>query len=363
MIALSLVKNKKLRIIEKKIPKKLHPLKCRLQIFYSGICASDIPRAFNGMAYSYPLIMGHEFVGKIIQTGKSVTKFNNNDIVSAYPLIPQCIHDHKKKICDNCKSENYNLCNNYSYYGSRIDGSFCEVLDVYEWNIYKISRKMDLNICSLLEPTAVAFNILDKFPNFLPKKNRFLLIGSGFIGQILARILKRKKPKINLTTLDRNSFKLKKIKKYSNNQLLFTNKNSSEDQYILSSLNEKFDVVIESSGNYKNFVSSLNFVKKNGSIIFSGNPNNDIKFSKNQISSILRKELIIRGVWNSSFKKKMNNWRSAENFLSNIQNSNLGQLITHEVNLENSAGLLNKIYISKNRKTNLNYIKGLIKSC
>ena len=87
-----------------------------------------------------------------------------------------------------------------------------------------------------------------------------------------------------------------------------------------------------------------------------------IKFSRNQIGDILRKELIIKGVWNSSFKKKMNNWKSAENFLANIQNSNLGQLITHAVGLENSAELLNKIHISKNRKTNLNYIKGLIKS-
>ena len=76
MIALSLIKNKKLKIIEKNVSKILHPLKCRLQILYSGICASDIPRAFNSMAYTYPLIMGHEFVAKIIQVGKSVKKFN-----------------------------------------------------------------------------------------------------------------------------------------------------------------------------------------------------------------------------------------------------------------------------------------------
>ena len=85
MIALSLIKNKKLKIIEKKISGVLHPLKCRLQIFYSGICASDIPRAFNGMAYTYPLIMGHEFVGKIIQTGKSVKQFNKTILFQHIP--------------------------------------------------------------------------------------------------------------------------------------------------------------------------------------------------------------------------------------------------------------------------------------
>jgi|TARA_B100000959_G_scaffold268049_1_gene312304 threonine dehydrogenase-like Zn-dependent dehydrogenase len=362
MIALSLIKNKKLKIVEKRVSKILHPLKCRLQILYSGICASDIPRAFNGMAYTYPLIMGHEFVAKIIQMGKSVKKFNKNDIVSAYPLIPQCINNPRKNKCDYCMSKNYNLCNNYSYYGSRIDGSFCEILDVYEWNLYKIDKKISHNLGSIIEPTAVAFNILDKFQNFLSKKNKTLLIGSGFIGQILARILRRKNPNVNLIALDRNLFKLKEIKKYSNDQLLFTNNNTSEDQNTLSSLSSKFDVVIENSGNYKNFISSLNFVKKNGLVVFSGNPNNDIKFNKNQISSILRKEIIIKGVWNSSFKRKNNNWKSAENFLKSANNNNLEELITHTVDLEKSPVLLNKIYLAKNKKTKLNYIKGIIKS-
>ena len=41
-------------------------------------------------------------------------------------------------------------------------------------------------------------------------------------------------------------------------------------------------------------ISPLNFVKKSGVVIFSGNPNNDVKLSKNQISSVLRKEIIIK---------------------------------------------------------------------
>ena len=97
-------------------------------------------------------------------------------------------------------------------------------------------------------------------------------------------------------------------------------------------------------------------------MIFSGNPNNHIELHKNQISNILRKEIIIKGVWNSSFKKKINNWQSAENFLGNAHNDNLEQLITHTIDLERSPALLNKIYLAKNKQTKLNYIKGIIKS-
>ena len=58
----------------------------------------------------------------------------------------------------------------------------------------------------------------------------------------------------------------------------------------------------------------------------------------------------------------MNNWKSAENFLSETKNNNLNQLITHTVYLDEAKELLNNIYIAKNKKTNFHYIKGTIKS-
>ncbi len=361
MIALSLIKNKKLKIIEKKIQNFLHPSKYRIQILYSGICASDIPRAFDGMAYSYPLIMGHEFVGRIVETGKNCNKFFKGDIVSVYPLIP-CFHKQKKR-CDNCKLENYNLCDDYSYYGSRTNGSFCEVLDVFEWNLFKISKKINLNLCSLIEPTAVAYNIINKFSNDVSKKTKILLIGSGFIGQIISRILKQKfKKSLNLTVLDRNNFKLKEVKKFSSDQYLFNGSNTNKGKNLFSNLKNKYDIVIENSGNNKNFLNAISFAKKGGAIIFSGNPNNDINFDKKNLSSILRKEIVIKGVWNSTFKKRTDNWKSAEGFLSNFKNNEIERLISHTVYLDDSAQLFNKIYISKKKKTNLNYIKGLIRS-
>ena len=57
----------------------------------------------------------------------------------------------------------------------------------------------------------------------------------------------------------------------------------------------------------------------------------------------------------------MNNWKFAENFLRSSNNSNLEQLITHTTDLEKSPILLNKIYLAKNKKINLGYIKGIIK--
>ena len=77
----------------------------RIKIFYSAICASDIPRAYFNQSYFYPLILGHEFSGKIVQCGKNV---NNNKIgqrVSVFPLIPKC------NKCENCKKKEFRSSN------------------------------------------------------------------------------------------------------------------------------------------------------------------------------------------------------------------------------------------------------------
>ena len=50
------------------------------------------------MAYKYPLVMGHEFIGRVIDTGSKCKNFELGDIVSAFPLIPCSIQSTKKVV-------------------------------------------------------------------------------------------------------------------------------------------------------------------------------------------------------------------------------------------------------------------------
>ena len=358
MIALSLLNNKKLKLINKKISKKVLPSQCRLQILYSGICASDIPRAFESMAYKYPLIMGHEFIGKVIDTGSKCKNFEIGDIVSAFPLIPCSVHSNKKS-CIYCDEKKFNLCDNYDYYGSRRDGSFCEVLDVSEWNLFKLNKKHNLKLYSLIEPTAVSFNIFENLKKTLGSNLDILVIGAGYIGQIVSRILNSKGKKNHIYILDKNKFKLDFVKRYSFKQILVSKKDLKKENFV-SQFNSKFDIVIESSGKDINFLNALNFAKKDGTIIFAGNIDKKLLLAKNQVSNILRKQLTIKGIWNSSFKSKIDNWKKSEKFISNSHN--MDQLITHISELDGAAELLKNIYLKKKGKIKNNYLKGLIKS-
>ncbi len=356
MIALSLYKNKKFRLISKKLNKKVLPNQCRLKILYSGICASDIPRAFESMAYKYPLVMGHEFIAKIIDIGTKVNKFEKGDIVSAFPLIPCSINSHKNS-CENCKKENFNLCSDYDYYGSRRDGSFCEVLDVNEWNLFKIKNKKKILLNSLIEPTAVSFNIFDKIKKNVENNSKILILGAGYIGQIVLRVINNFNKKTKIFIIDRNKFKLFLTKNFSTSQILFSKKHSNIND--MKKLNSLFDIVIETTGKDINFLNSIEYAKKGGHVIYAGNIDKGFEISKNQISNILRKEVTIKGIWNSSYKSKNDNWIYAEKFISNTRG--LERLISHKVDLTNAAQLMQNIYKMKNGKLKNNYLKGIIK--
>jgi L-iditol 2-dehydrogenase len=358
MIALSLYKNKSFKLINKKISKKILPNQCRLKILYSGICASDIPRAFDSMAYKYPLIMGHEFVGRIINTGTKVNKFEKGDLVSAFPLIP-CSSKNTKKICEYCSDEKFNLCEDYDYYGSRSDGSFCEVLDVNEWNIFKLKVNKNIKLYSLIEPTAVSFNIFESFKKKIENKSKILILGAGYIGQIIFKILKNYNKKLHIHIVDRNKFKLDLAKTKSSTQILLS-KDFNKNESIFKKLNTQFDIVIETTGNDSHFLNALDFAKKEGTVIYSGNINKGLVIKKNQVSNILRKQLNIKGIWNSTFKSKVNNWKQAEKFIT--KNFQLERLITHTTDLNDAADLMKQIYLKKNGKLKNNYLKGVIKN-
>jgi len=54
----------------------------KIEILYCGVCHSDLHMARNEWAVSrYPLVPGHEIVGRIVETGAGVDKFKAGDVV------------------------------------------------------------------------------------------------------------------------------------------------------------------------------------------------------------------------------------------------------------------------------------------
>lgn len=273
-------------IVDVNEPVKL-PHQDILNVKAVGICQSDIARVFNQSAYYYPIILGHEFSGSV--------KFNKEAKATVYPIIP-C------QQCDECKRQEYAQCKRYSYYGSRESGGMQERLAVNSWNLI-FNNTLDYEELALIEPSAVAMNTYNKIPD---EAESILINGCGFIALVLAQILIKNKKRVYIR--NRNQEKLK----------------FALDNFDVSVYNNKVDCIVDFVSNSQSMNFVIDAVNSHGTIIAVGNPSREILIDKNNYSTILRRELSIKGVWNS----KRDDWFSVIKMIEN-KDVDVKKLITH----------------------------------
>jgi alcohol dehydrogenase (NADP+) len=76
-----------------------------MEILYAGVCHSDLHWARNDWGWSnYPVVPGHEIVGRVIEVGPEVTRFKAGDHVAVGCMVDSCQH------CDQCRRGEEQLC-------------------------------------------------------------------------------------------------------------------------------------------------------------------------------------------------------------------------------------------------------------
>ena len=328
---------------------------CKIKIDTAGICSSDIERSFNNGAYFYPLVIGHEISGKIVELGKNVNDFKLNDHVSVFPLIP-C------KKCVFCKKKQFMRCQNYNYYGSRCNGGFSQYLNVDHWNLIRIPQNISLENASLIEPVSVCIHALDRINLLNNKKQtndmKVVIIGGGFLGLVTSDLIKYLNPLCGLTIIDKNKHKLKIAE--NNNINVIHIKDKKDVKTLNQKYNSFFTHVIEASGTQTGFDTSLRICKSGGKVLWMGNILSDLFLEKSLVSQILRKEIQILGTWNSSYKSNNKcDWARSIELMRNGYNP--AKLITQKIKLEQVGETLKKMFEHKKRIRKYNIVKIVVK--
>lgn len=264
----------------------------KIKVKYTGICGSDVPRALNNGAHNYPIILGHEFSGVVVETGNKVKNVKINDHVVGIPLIP-CL-----KCCD-CQDGNYSLCKNYSFVGSRRQGSMAEYIVLKENNVFVIDKDIPLLEAAFFEPSTVAYHGI-KLINMDNLENA-CIIGSGNIGLFVLQWLKILGVK-NITVIGKNDSTMNKFLKYGANHCINTNDKNFEDIVLKTTNNKKFYNVFECAGSAETIKLSFNISANKGKISFIGTPKTPVNFTVKEWENINRKELTIVGSWMSYSK-------------------------------------------------------------
>jgi len=287
----------------------------------AGICGSDIPRIYQNGAHKMPLIIGHEFAGKVCEVGIGVNSKWIGKKVGVFPLIP-C------NKCPSCLKKQYEMCSNYSYLGSRTDGGFAEYVSVPEWNLIELPEKINIEEAAMLEPMAVAVHAIRQLD--IKNDMNAVVLGLGTIGQLVSMFLSQ----MGIT----NIFVVgnKAIQRRISEEIGIPSENycDSSKTDISKWISEKTnsmgaDLFFECVGRNDTILNAINNTAPSGQICLVGNPYSDMTFDKDTYWKILRRQITIHGTWNSSYTgDESDDWHYVVNALEK-GDINPAKLITH----------------------------------
>lgn len=169
----------------------LRPNDVSIEILYSGVCHSDL-HTVNGDwgPQPYPLVPGHEIVGKVLETGSAVSKYKKGDHVAVGCLVDSC------QKCDQCDHGEEQFCRNgmTPTYGAPdpIDGTitqggYSKHIVVREEFVLTVPEKLDLSRAAPILCAGITTYSPLKTWN-ITKGSRVGVIGLGGLGHMAVKL-------------------------------------------------------------------------------------------------------------------------------------------------------------------------------
>lgn len=129
------------------IRREVGPKDVKIEITYCGVCHSDIHTARNDWKGSvYPVVPGHEIIGRVVATGNDVSKFKAGDLVGVGCMVDSCrncdsCEDHLEQFCENGATFTYN--SEDRHLGTRTYGGYSTLIVVDEAFVLTIPENLD----------------------------------------------------------------------------------------------------------------------------------------------------------------------------------------------------------------------------
>lgn len=268
-----------------------------LKVMAAGICGSDIPRIYQNGAHVMPLIPGHEFSGIVAKTGPGVSEKWIGTRTAVFPLIP-CMK------CDSCRSGHYEMCRNYNYLGSRCNGGFAEYCAVPVKNLLPIPDSVTYEQAAMMEPMAVAVHAIRRLGITGEDRDQTVTVcGLGTIGLLIVMFL-REMGMTHILAIGNRDYQKKAVLLLGVRENSFCNSKKEDPlAFIQKHTGEKgTDFYFECVGRNETMSLALEAAAPLGKVLFVGNPLTDVTFPRDTYWKILRKQLTVRGTWNSSFQ-------------------------------------------------------------
>ena len=208
-----------------------------------------------------PMVVGHEFVGEIVDVGSNVNDFRPGQIVSGEGHVV-CGR------CRNCLAGRRHLCAHTSGIGVDRPGAFAEYLVLPMSNVWEHRPDIDLDVAALFDPlgnavhTALQYDLLGE---------DVLITGAGPIGAMAAAVCRHAGAR-NVVITDINPQRLELAKKLGATCTVDVRTEKLVDVQRSLGMSEGFDVGLEMSGNPAGFRDLLSSMCHGGKVAMLGIP-------------------------------------------------------------------------------------------
>src|SRR5579862_8411016 len=134
------------------------PGEVQVRVDATGVCGSDLHSYSEGAVgdtpCQYPMVLGHEPAGTVIETGTGVTGWAPGDRAALEPAL-YCYH------CEFCRAGRHNICANLRFLSNPgHPGFFREFVDLPPTNLLAIPPQLSFELATMVEPLAVALHSL-----------------------------------------------------------------------------------------------------------------------------------------------------------------------------------------------------------
>ena len=248
---------------------ELGPSDVLIRVEKAGICGSDLHIfSWDKWAQSRikpPLVMGHEFMGRVKAVGDSVRMVAPGDRVSAEGHIAD-------GTCFLCRTGQAHLCENLKIIGVDRDGAFAEYIAMPESNVWKLDASIPDEFAAVFDPLG---NAVHSVMAAGVSVKSVLVMGAGSIG-LMAILVARAAGASAVYAVDINPAKLELATKLGADATFAAGDPQLVEKIVAATRGEGVDVLLEMSGNPQALDTGLRSVRKGGRVALLGIPSENV---------------------------------------------------------------------------------------
>jgi threonine 3-dehydrogenase len=258
-----------------------------IRVHRTGICGTDLHieswDPWAARTIQTPLVIGHEFVGEIVDVGSNVADFHRGEIVSGegHVTCGRCRH---------CLAGRRHLCANAIGLGVGRDGAFAEFVALPMTNVWHHWPGIDEDVAAIFDPfgnavhTALAFPVLGE---------DVLVSGAGPIG-LMATAVARHAGARHVVVSEPNAFRRRLAERMGATVAVDPGEHELGNVQRRLGMVEGFDVVLEMSGNPEALRSAIANMAHGGGLAMLGLPTEEIAVD---FTEVVFKMLTIKGIY------------------------------------------------------------------